>query len=521
MLEIVKGVIMVFNIISIYMFVTVLFTMFMAAYVHKRSRAQYTRVLLILSVAVCFYTYGYSLELEVTSLKELIFWDKFQYIGIPFISALWLTIALMYTGDFYKREKLFLVLIYTIPLITFIARMTNGSHHLYLKSLESKVLVDRLLLIKELGPLSYLQMVHSLLMMIISVFVFLRALLKSEKAEFAKIVLMLMGTVFAMLGLVVGTFNPCGLYIDFTILALPFTCLAVCISILKYDFFEIRALAREAAFESNRQGMLLLNKAHRIIDYNERAYKIFNEIDVELSEEDVSVLFKDKPDILRVLNSQKTSRYDCIVSGKTKHYEIITEIIGDEKSSGYGFFKTIEDITQDVELNENLRHLAATDDLSGVYSRREFIRLGTELLKDKRHRDTYLLMMDLDNFKRVNDQYGHGVGDEVIREFGDLLKQCFRDTDIIGRLGGEEFAVVMNQVTEESAFQKADKFRMEVQSHIYHLADIKLQVTVSIGMSRAIKKELTLDYLLNQADMALYESKNNGRNQVTYRNKTQ
>jgi diguanylate cyclase (GGDEF)-like protein len=123
-------------------------------------------------------------------------------------------------------------------------------------------------------------------------------------------------------------------------------------------------------------------------------------------------------------------------------------------------------------------------------------------------------MMDIDFFKQINDKYGHTVGDRVIQAFAQLLNDNFRDSDIIGRMGGEEFAVVMIQSDEEKAFKKAELFRTQLVLNKINVDNLLIQVNVSIGLACINESILSLDELINRADHALYIAKDNGRNQT-------
>lgn len=505
---------MILNIVSVYLFITVLLSMFLASYVQTRSNVSYTRVLLFLCFAVCFYMYGYSMEINAKSVEQVIFWNKIQYIGIPFVSALWLTIALMYTGQFFPIKKLLIIAIFIIPTITFFARFTNGFHHLYFSEVDFDITENRILIIKKMGPIMYLQLIHSLTLVIAAFGILIRAFIKSTKADRMKVRLMLSGSIFAVAGILINISNPFHLNIDFMVIFLPFTCFMVIVAILRYDFLEIKTMARDMAFESSNDGMLLLNMDNRVIDYNEKAKEFFDLMDISLSELVLSDLIEEHKNVSEAFEQENQLVIRLDTEKGIRYYEVLTKRIGDEEGIRQGLFKTIRDVTKTHELNENLRLLAATDELSKLLNRREFIKQSKEMLQDKRYHETYLLMMDLDYFKGVNDKYGHLMGDEVIKGFGEQLKNSFRDTDIVARLGGEEFAVLMKQTTQESAYKKAEEFCHLVEMNKYKFEEETFNITVSIGIARATGELQTIDSLLNKADIALYKAKNKGRNQV-------
>ena len=163
-------------------------------------------------------------------------------------------------------------------------------------------------------------------------------------------------------------------------------------------------------------------------------------------------------------------------------------------------------------LLEQVQHLAATDGLTGLANRSTFQRtLGQEIARSGRNGgDLAVVLLDLDHFKRVNDTYGHHVGDEVLRRGAAVLDDTCRGFDTPARFGGEEFAVVLPQTTPSDAVAVAERLRAEIAA-----ADIDPKVTVSIGVASLSLVGADADDLVRAADEALYASKREGRNRVT------
>ena len=128
-----------------------------------------------------------------------------------------------------------------------------------------------------------------------------------------------------------------------------------------------------------------------------------------------------------------------------------------------------------------------------------------------------ILMMDLDHFKGVNDTWGHAAGDAVIAQFGKLLEASFRSSDVCGRMGGEEFAVLLTNTTAKVSLRAAERFRKKVETTSFLYRNQEIRLTVSIGISEITNDADTLDTILSKADEGAYESKAAGRNRVTLR----
>lgn len=163
-----------------------------------------------------------------------------------------------------------------------------------------------------------------------------------------------------------------------------------------------------------------------------------------------------------------------------------------------------------------LERLACLDGLTGLNNRRHFLVLAEmELSRFKRYgRPLALLMMDIDFFKAINDRYGHDVGDAAIRAVADILQKHKRSSDIVGRLGGEEFALLLPEAPLESAAAAGDRLRRLLADCTIEAGNERLQITISVGATACRDETCSIEQLLKEADMALYEAKRSGRNRV-------
>lgn len=171
-------------------------------------------------------------------------------------------------------------------------------------------------------------------------------------------------------------------------------------------------------------------------------------------------------------------------------------------------------------VNEELRRLSITDPLTGLYNRREFEQLmSTDILLSLRHNEpNSLLIVDIDLFKKINDTYGHAVGDRVLRQLAALLTENLRRSDVLCRLGGEEFVVLCRRANREKAMLVAENIRRVVEGYEFQTGEQKLKITISLGIASIPNDDnaRTTDELFQQADSALYYSKAKGRNRVTH-----
>ena len=169
-------------------------------------------------------------------------------------------------------------------------------------------------------------------------------------------------------------------------------------------------------------------------------------------------------------------------------------------------------------LSRELYELTVTDSLTGLSSRRFFTRKLEETVKLENvqpSRGVGLLLLDIDNFKSINDSYGHPAGDEAIRSMATISSSCVRSVDIVGRLGGEEFGILLLDMTEDQSKEIAQRILQKCESTVIQFQQYAFSQTCSIGIALYNNGE-SADQLLSRADKALYQAKNQGRNRYVF-----
>jgi len=169
-----------------------------------------------------------------------------------------------------------------------------------------------------------------------------------------------------------------------------------------------------------------------------------------------------------------------------------------------------------VMLLEKAQHQAQTDSLTGLYNHRRFFEIAElEINRSvKQQHNLCAMMFDIDFFKQVNDTFGHSTGDDVLTSIAALCRQIFRESDIVGRYGGEEFAVLLPQTDIETAKEAAERVRKGVEEMRFAADKGTFSISISAGIASLSTGCQTLGELLHRADEALYEAKHNGRNKI-------
>ena len=168
------------------------------------------------------------------------------------------------------------------------------------------------------------------------------------------------------------------------------------------------------------------------------------------------------------------------------------------------------------QANEALLRLASLDSLTSLNNRRSFLQLcKSEISKAYRfRRDLGLLMIDVDHFKAVNDNFGHAMGDQALKDLAGILKANTRESDIVARIGGEEFAVCCPDTPVQGLLSVAERVRIQMSESEINFQGNSCKITLSIGFAALKPPDKTIAALMNRADSALYTAKQNGRNKV-------
>jgi len=171
--------------------------------------------------------------------------------------------------------------------------------------------------------------------------------------------------------------------------------------------------------------------------------------------------------------------------------------------------------TRSEKLQIQLKEQANIDYMTGVHNRRYFFELGNMvfLKNERKNKPIAMAMLDIDFFKQINDTYGHDKGDAVIKNLCSILGANLRESDLMARFGGEEFCVLLDDITLDNATHLFEKIRRRIEANIIDIDESKIQYTVSIGIAYGIGK--SLDDMIKRSDEALYTSKREGRNRIT------
>ncbi|MCG8550370.1 MAG: diguanylate cyclase [Desulfobacterales bacterium] len=279
--------------------------------------------------------------------------------------------------------------------------------------------------------------------------------------------------------------------------------------------------------ESNIDMILAILKAYDVIPSTsgEDALALIKEESVDLVLLDILMPGMDGYTVCRKLKSQAETRDIPVIFITAKTDEESIEKAYDIGGADYVTkpFKPKELLARvkvQLKLQNVIRELdfmATRDSLTGIYNRRRFFQLAEQMYAEASD-DLYAVMIDIDHFKRVNDRYGHHTGDDVLKSITRTISRALPKPSLFGRVGGEEFAVLLKTGGQTRAMEVVSLVQQKVNETLINIGEnLTISCTISSGVACKQEETATLDCLLREADMALYKAKEGGRNQSIFR----
>lgn len=492
-----------------------LFLIFYSLAKHKNRLSAIFTVMCIFS---SIYVFGYSLELRAENLEQIKFYLKLEYFGFSFIPIFWFMLAYKFYYNKYPSFKLNIV-VFIIPMLTLFLSATNDYHNLYYANITAVAYEGYIIAQITKGPWYYVFVFYSYMMLIYGIVVFYLSWSKNLFSMASQAFWMLLGSI--SLGVIniaylIGM-SPKG--IDLTPFGFLVVAITYFIALFRYDFLEMEEIIRSIVFSEINEGILVIDDRKRLVDFNRAGQKLFSWLNTSNIGESIYAFEEGK----KIMANHGDDYELEVIREEQKEYFRFHVTAIRETGSILGHVYIFQNITKQRDMLIKLNEMAYNDSLTGIYNRRRFLEEAEkELLRSKRFaRYISLLMIDIDHFKEINDQHGHLAGDEVIVAIVQECKNRIRATDIIARLGGEEFAIVLVDTDSEKAVIVADDIRRRIADLDMNIYGKSIKVTISIGITtfHYEDNELTLEKLIDNADRALYFAKNSGRNKVVMSNK--
>lgn len=488
-----------------------------------------------LMIAITGYAMVAALEAAAIALPAKIFWSKLEYVGSGSVITCFVTFALRFTHRqaWFTRAKT--ALLWSVPLLNFILVATNEWHG-WVWSGFSPGPDGSNLIVYEHGPGFLWIMGCVYVYVLIGALLLLRAVLQPSVLYRWQASMLLLAALIPLFGssAYLLEWTPPGLNItpmSFMLTgAVFFVCLWHC------RMFDLVPIARDLLIENLQDGVLVLDSQHRIIDLNPAACHLLGCTKAAVGKFADQVLAK-WPIFVRLYTRVEDYRTEILVDLPPRCLELQLSVLRDPWGIPTGQLILLRDITvryqAELELRQanerlqsqllkietlqtQLQEQAIRDRLTGLFNRHylEEALLHALVRAAARQSSLAIILLDIDHFKRINDTFGHQGGDRVLEAFGALLHRQIRAQDIACRYGGEEFMVILPNVSLQQAYQRTQQIRAACQALQVQYQAAIIQTTISAGIAMFPKDGTTDEDLLQVADQNLYAAKAAGRNTV-------
>lgn len=482
-------------------------------------------------VTLIIWAVGYVFEILSVELGSKILFANLQFLGVATVSVCWWEMIRRYLG-LKSVPKVVTALLWLIPVATVVIAFINpaglfrGAPHIDVGAAPFPVLHA------DYGPWYTWVLLPEVGLLNAAVLTLLgRAMFRAHPFYRRQYALLFLSLVLPLIGTVLYVFDlpPWSDY-NLTVAIAGLSGLLLAVGLFRWRLFDIVPLARDLVVEDLADGVIVADGAGRIVDLNlsaerltglERRGVIGRPVEKVLVAHPVLVELLGAPDTgpsRMVSHREMVTKLDDI----NRYYSLSSSPVTTRHGDSLGRAVVLHEVTERVELFEQARDLANKDDLTGLANRRHFFDLTTKEFERARRYDcpVSFMLLDVDHFKQVNDTFGHRAGDLVLRELATVCRRTLRSTDVMGRFGGEEFAVLLPQTELGEAMMVADRLReavgsMRVGARTYGDG---ITVTFSMGLTQFENGPSaapdTLDTVLERADKALYQAKNLGRDMV-------
>ena len=470
-----------------------------------------------LTLAAAVYLVGYGLELASSDLHRILFWNRMQYFGIVFLPALWAIYSVQVVGGRVPRKGILLLMgLSTISLVVALTDPLHGLVHV-----EPRLRPDTPFPVLDFdkGPAFWFLILYSNVVLLFATVRLVAALRRVPSPWRARYAVLALGSIIPWAGLLLYLEGSLPWGLDMTALSIAASTPVFAWAMFRLGMLDLVPVARDRVFEGMRDAVLVVDYLGRVLDYNPAARGVFPALSGRILGLPVG-----ETGLPRVLAERMTApedgEVDIEVPGAAGSRVFRGNVSSVDAPGGSHAVRilTLVDVTSMASAMGELRTQAYTDLLTGTLSRRRFQEvLEIEISRSRRHGHALaVLMMDLDHFKRVNDTFGHEVGDRVLKAVATSCEDVLRGSDALGRIGGEEFAVLLPETGSVGARVAAERLRQRIAAQRVTAPDGRVvQVTVSIGIAAGDPGDpSSLAALLEVADLGLYRAKEHGRNQV-------
>lgn len=519
-------------IISVTLFIIASFLFVGAIYLFTRKeQLSGLKLTGLFVLANAFYAAFYAAFIINDYEVDKLLFNKFQHLAIPYFGVLWFIISLRLLNRQRKIKGSFYLFVFSIPFIVMLANLLYVSNGEWYQTLYYVSHVFRPfngihyegfnVIIYQKGIFYYIQASYNALLLVLSTLNFYKSYRGSAFLAKNRSFILLLVSFIGFLLIAFQLLSNQSSALDSTPYLISVFSFILFFALFNYELFDLVPKAYQLVYEKSLSPIVILDETYTMVSMNEQAKKIFVNQKNHPHGLRLGDLCGSSEPIIDDLFNNLHHEISMTVEGVERFYSLELQILPgaylNKKSKGYCVI--FYDITQQKEELSKMEKMASYDGLTNIYNRRYFYQLATEAfdLAQIEHKNIVTVMFDLDDFKIVNDIYGHQAGDYVLEEMASLLSKMFGSEGIFARYGGEEFIYMQTGVSINDIKTKIQDICNALSNHAFVYNHRKMKVTASFGVSGTKTViEKALDTYIKEADDMLYCAKRNGKNQALF-----
>ncbi len=488
--------------------------------------------------AFLVWTVGYIFEILSPTLGGKLWWADVQFVGITVLPVMWFEVVWRYTGrPPLPKVANWLLGAYIAVTVAVIYVNPDG---IFRDAPTLDVSTSPTVLVPDYGTYWLFSLLVLYGLLCVSILLLAQSIWRDRQSLYRRQYALLI--VAVVLPLLAGTLYVLGVEpapgLNPTTAVVSISGAIMAYALFRYRLFDIAPLARDAVVEGMADGVIVLDTYDRIVDFNPAAAQLFTDLGRNALGRPVSEVLAFHPGLLESIGQAAAGEAaaDTVVaelsmslpgdgsaSGalpESRHFTLALSAVRGRHGRLLGHSVMFHDVTRSVELLRQVERLATTDPLTEVLTRRAFLELGEREMTRARRQGfpVWVVLLDLDHFSLVKSLYGGDTGDEVLRAVAGACRRILRAFDAVGRLAGEEFALLLPHLTRTEAEETAERLRQAVEGLAVWKDDQLVNVTASVGLAGTEHADTEyLGDLLSPAERALRQAREQGNNCVVSR----
>lgn len=494
-------------------------------YCWRHRNLSAARQLAITMGAAAAYLLFNILELVSPTPQATLFFASLCYPCIGVLVIHWLKFAMAFASLEDRFASRRFRLIWVVPAVTTVLIFTNSFHHLIWYQYTFIPVSHGFLYLKVLiyGSYFWVAWLFSYLLILSGTVLMMWASLTCRRRYRAQFFALEMAALLPLVVNLIYVFHLIpGLQKDYSPLAYTYSGILLAISIFRYRMLDLMPFARAVLIERMNDGMLTLDHTGQVVDINPAAVRILAAVQAPAPQiGDRCAVFDEQIQKFHpgASNDLIKSELELPQTGEEGFYDVQIRRLRDQQTGEVvGYLILMHAVTDHKKLLQAVRKMAEEDVLTGVFNRAHFIELTRRQLEHSSANLSHyaLLMIDMDNFKQVNDTFGHVGGDHVLQAFAQYLHSLLRASDLLGRIGGDEFIVLLPDTPLNDALTLANRLCQQVAATPIQAGEFgAFHITISIGVAECTQGcDNNLEPVIAEADRGLYQAKALGRNRA-------